>query len=436
MKLSTLSLVIFTSLVTLPASAQQSAKLAPTKAQLVQLPAPEATIEKQAVHFSRPLTAHQLTAGDIGYRSVSDEYWLEIDGRTLNKGVELSINQPEAIIRLSAKQTGVNTLPADHAIDPQTLELRKDSKLVEKAFTQRVTQEQLATASILANSSAVRVSPSAGTGHFQLRVGQELAPEQQYIVNVKEKGSAIEQQLSTSQQAYLTGQQASFNATVFSKQTELADAVHTAFIKAPSGDLTPVSIEKRDDGFSFKLPQSLPENSRGQLVELHVQSKAVMDNREVLRHGKIGFAVAQPTANMTIDSATLNAAKVDLNVGSEGRYAVSGIVYGKDQSNKYVSMMESSSAYYLTPGKQSIELRFDKGILDKSNLVQPFVLRDVKLMDQSRVAVVQRQSAQQQTVLATPKVEQQVSSGSVSLLSLMGLMGLIGVSRASRMRRD
>lgn len=426
MKLSTLSLVVLTSLTTMSALAEQALQLAPTKAQLVQLPVPPVAIEQQAVHFSRAMAATKIVQGDIGYQSTSDEYWLEVDGRTLNKGMALSINQPEAIIRLSAKQTGAYQLPDNHAIDPQSLELRKDNQLVEKAFTQRVSQEQLATASILANSSAVRVAPSAGTGRFQLRVGQELAPTQTYIVNVKEKGSLIEQKLSTSQQAYLAGQTANFNAAMLDSNAAVSNAIHTAFIKAPNGDLSPVDIQRSGAGFEFKLPEQLPADSRGQLIELHVESKAQHDGREMLRHGKIGFAVAQPTANMTIESASMNSALVDLNVGSEGRYAVSGIVYGQDSAGAYVPMMESSSAYYLSPGAQQVELRFDKKIMNSSSLSKPFVLRDVKLMDQSRVAVVQRQSSQQQITLQEPELEKETTSGSLSLAGLFGLIALSG----------
>lgn len=429
MKLSTLSLVILSS-VTLSAASMATTNLTPSSAQLVHLPAPSTAIEKQPVHFSQAMKSSLLA--NHSFESLSDEYWIEVDGQTLNQGIGLSITQPEALIRLSAKQSIGHNLPDDHAIDPQQLELRKDKQLIDKAFSQRVSQEQMATASILANSSAVKMSAAAGTGQFKLRVAQQLAPTQKYIVNVKEKGSAYRQSLATDQQTYLAGAKVRFSASVMKQTQALENTAHRAFIKAPNGEINEVAYAAVGDEYQIELPTDVHNATRGQLYELHVESQVTDGANKVMRHGKMAFSVAAPTARMSIEGASYERASFNLEVASEGRYAVSGVIYGYDQSGQAQPMMQSSSAYYLSPGQQTVELEFDQNIFNASTLSAPFVLRDAKLVDQSRVSVLQRQSSQQKVVLAEPEPEVKSSGGSMSVISLLGIIGLGGLIRRRR----
>ena len=180
-------------------------------------------------------------------------------------------------------------LPDNHAIDPQFLELRKDKRFIEKAFSQRVSQEQMATASILANSSAVKMSAAAGTGQFQLRVSQQLAPTQKYIINVKEKGSVYRQSLATNQQAYIAGGQASFSATLTNQDNALNSISHRTFLKTPNGEMNEVNYVVNGEQFQVNLPVNVQNEMRGQLFELHVESTANDNGKHVLRHGKLAF---------------------------------------------------------------------------------------------------------------------------------------------------
>lgn len=418
---------------TFSAVSTATASLSPSSAQLVHLPAPKAVIEKQPVHFSQAIKSPLLI--NHAFESSSDEYWIEVDGQTLNKGIGLSITQPEALIRLSAKQSIGDYLPDNHAIDPQQLELRKETQLINKAFSQRVSQEQMATASILANSSAVKMSAAAGTGQFSLRVTGHLMPAQKYIVNVKEKGSAYRQSLATAQQTYLAGDKLTFSAALMKQAKALTHTQHRTFIKSPSGDMNEVTYAANAGEYQVELPTDIPQLSRGQLYELHVESKTSDGKNHVLRHGKIAFSVAAATARMAIEGASYNDASVELDVASEGRYALSGVIYGYDQGGQIQPMMQSSSAYYLQPGQQKVILKFDQNIFKASTLAAPYVLQNVTLTDQSRVAVLQRQSAQQKVVLAkpAPEPEEKSSGGSMSMLFLMVLTSLGCLNRRRKM---
>ena len=78
---------------------------------------------------------------------------------------------------------------------------------------------------------------------------------------------------------------------------------------------------------------------------------------------------------MTIEGASLQSASINLDVASEGRYALSGVVYGQDSSGAMQPLMQSSSAYYLSPGQQTVALEFDQTVLNASSLSAPYSLR-------------------------------------------------------------
>jgi hypothetical protein len=438
MKLSKLSMLMISAVTLAQINSTKAEVLAPQSAQLVNLAAPSYAIEKKSVHFSQAIRAGvAMFKVSDSFESISDEFWLEVDGETLNQGIQLNINHPEALIRLSAKQSDGQYLPDDHAIDPAQLELRKNRQLIKKAFSQRVSQKQMATASILANSSAVKMSAAAGTGQFQLRVAQSLDSTQKYIVNVKEKGSIYRQSLAIPQQSYIAGGKINFSANMTKQDTPMSNTAHRTYIKNPNGEMTQVNYvsvdnENIDNSYQVSLPAVTKNVPRGQLYELHVRSEVKEGNNTVMRVGKMAFAVAAPTARMKIEGANYSHASVHLEVASEGRYEVSGVVYGQDQSGQAKPLMRSSSAYYLSPGQQTVNLQFDKAILAASTLSKPFELRDAKLTDQSRVSILQRQSSQQKVMLVEEEFEVKSSGGSLSIISLLSLFIFGAIIRRRR----
>ncbi|NRA72774.1 MAG: DUF4785 family protein [Gammaproteobacteria bacterium] len=404
--------------------------LTPTSPMLVKIAEPAIQIEKQSVHFSQAITPNrQLVNNNDQYTNVSDEYWMEVSGKQLNQGVALHISQPEALIRLSAKQTSQQWLPDDHAIDPDDLSLTKNNTTINKAFSQKVSRAQLATANIFPNSSAVKLSKAAGTGKFNIKVTKALVPTQRYVVNVKEKGSPYQQVLATQQQSYLAGQRISFNAAVNKHNKPLIASSHQAFIKAPTGNKQAIAFENKDNHLSFELPDYLPATKPGELYELYIDSQVNDGTTVINRTGKIAFALAQPTARMSAKvTANQQQATISLEVASNGRYEVSGIVYGIDKNNEYQPIMKSASAHYLSAGEHDVALNFDPQLFKRSSLKPPYQLRGIKLTDQSRMAVLQRQSANESVAIADDKQRQ---GGALSLLALLGL-GLIRLAKPKR----
>jgi len=406
--LSVLALVISTNVNSASFSQQHVIKPTPQQADLVSIAVPDDKIEQQAVHFSQKIPSNsQLSLQAKAYEAVSDEYWLEVTGEQLNKGLELAVSHPGALIRLSAKQVKNGASAFDLAIDPSKVQLLKNKQALAKPFKQTISQQQLATANIFPNSSAMQLDSSMGKGTFTLQVNQQLNAKQHYMVNVKEKNSPYKLHLSIGKQSYLAGEKITLdsyvnglqsssiknspNSAVNSQVTHLAKVANSAYIKTPSGEKFTVNLQKHNGKFQVQVPSSTLPAKRGALYELYVSSQANDQGVNIRRNAKVAFAIAQPTARMHGNySVSDNAAKVNLNVASEGRYEVSALVYGSNENGVETPIMLSRSAYYLQPGEQAVVLKFDQKILAASGLKAPYTVKQLRLMDQSRMALLQQ----------------------------------------------
>jgi hypothetical protein len=367
--------------------------LGDTEQNLVVLVPPEHSVERKAIHFSQPVSVDKkLSMTPKGFSSISDEYWFEISGRKLNKGIDITVTKPGSLIRLSSKRSKGDLLPDAVAIDPKNIELFRQQQKISKPFSQAVSQQQLATANIFPNSSAIQLDERIGAGQFTLRVNNKLEDTQRYIVNVKEKGSDYKLHLSTASQSYPVGQLVSFKAEMKNKADKLsAPLQQKAFVQFPSGQRAAVKLIDKDGQYQVNVPENLTEHRLGELYELHLESKVFDRGIKVQRNSKFAFAVVQPTARLTPAlSIADSGALVNIEVASEGRYELSALVYGNNKAGQLTPVMYSRSAYYLQAGDQQVELRFDKNILHKSGVKPPYSIEGLKLMDQSRMTVLEQ----------------------------------------------
>jgi len=379
-------------------------------ADLVELSIPDVAIEKKAVHFSQPLNTNSVISFQAkGFTSVSDEYWFEATGKQLKSGVVLAISSPGALIRLSTKQTkGNDSLPAK-AIDPNSVQLFKNNKMLPSPFSQKVSQQEFATANIFPNSSAMKLNSKLGKGEFTLKVNDYLADHQRYMINVKEKNAEHTLHLSIAKQSYMQGQKIAFTSalkTNSTNKTTLTRGKQKAYIKSPSGEKKQISLTKNGAQFQFIVPTELTPAKRGQLFELHVETEDRANGLKVKRNAKVAFAIAQPTARIEavgqLDKNTFitdaesanhvapSFVDISLQVASEGRYEVSAMIYGSSGKKLNLPFMLSRSGYYLTPGKHTVKLQLDTDIIKSSGLKAPYSVKNVRLMDQSRMALLQQ----------------------------------------------
>ena len=393
MKITKLTQAILAASTLIICNQLQAAQLPQTNndlpANLVTISVPTHKIEQESLHFSQQINADEpLNLTSKGYKSISDEYWFEVSGKELNQGVVVDISQPGALIRLSGKRNADEAIRSN-AIDPKFLELSNNNTKLAKPFSQSVSQEQLATANIFPNSSAVKLNKTLGAGKFTLKVTQNLVQEQSYIINVKEKDSIHKLQLSLPNQSYVSGQTLRFNADITKNDQVLNNSSHKAFLKLPSGEKYPVTLQETAGQYQITLPQSEEVSTIGQLHELHLESQLFDKSLKVKRNGKIAFAMALPTAKMTDDvKISADQALIGLTVASEGRYEVSAIVSGTNEQGRSGQIMLSRSAHYLIPGDHQVALKFDRNILTRSGFKAPYTITNLRLMDQSRMALL------------------------------------------------
>ena len=380
---------------------------------LVELNVPDIAIEKETVHFSQRIASNKpISFKAKGYTSISDEYWFETTGKQLKAGVELAISTPGALVRLSGKQAKGKYSTQTKGIDPNSVQLFKNNKKLSAPFSQKVSQQEFATANIFPNSSAMKLNSKLGKGAFTLKVNDYLDDNQRYLVNVKEKNAEHKLHLSLAKQSYMQGQKISFTSqlkTTSTNKAMLTQGRPVAYIKTPSGERKPLNFTENGNQFQFTVPTNLTPAKRGQLFELHVETENNTKGLKVKRNAKVAFAVAQPTARietvakLNYDSITVSKddaalqktlapsfVDINLQVASEGRYEVSAMIYGSTGKKLSVPFMLSRSAYYLTPGEHTVKLQLDTNIIKNSGLKAPYIVKNVRLMDQSRMALLQQ----------------------------------------------
>jgi len=361
--------------------------------ELMSIDAPQHKVEQKALHFSQAINKNNtFSLAPSEYTTTSDEYWLEVSGEQLKSGVILDVNQPGALIRLSGKISNIPGAVESLVIDPNQIQLSKDKKSLASPFSQKVTQQQFASANVFPNSSAVKLNEAIGRGQFKLKVNQPLYNHERYLVNVKEKGSEHRLTLSIPTQTLVAKQALTFDLAMNNAKGPLATHSDKALIKTPTGEFLAVKTAIVDGKQTIALPDGLTANNRGELFELHISSQASDNGLTVKRNGKVAFAITQPTAKMTGNVKIKRShANIELHIASEGRYEVSAVVSGIDQQGKSAAVILSRSAYFLTPGEKNVKLMFDASLLKSSHVSPPYSLSQLRLVDQSRMALLQQE---------------------------------------------
>jgi ABC-type thiamine transport system substrate-binding protein len=79
-----------------------------------------------------------------------------------------------------------------------------------------------------------------------------------------------------------------------------------------------------------------------------------------------------------------------LDAASASRYAVSGVLYGRDASGRMVSGAYAQSAAWVAPGRGSLTLHFDRSSVAGINA--PYELRDLRLQDQPAISLLEHRA--------------------------------------------
>jgi hypothetical protein len=373
------------------------------------LVAPEAALKsagapglaREAVGMSWAATGPVSTAVQA-FVGQSREYYAEVSADQLNAGIAIHTTAPRALVRLQPLGSGGG--PRDKlAIHPQSLVI---SDAGGRAFASGNGMEMLVTADKLnkaelpfaEGTSAFRLHPDLGAGTFTLRAA-DVSGSERYLVNVVEPASKYVLAMQTDAPSYLHGQQ----LTVLPELQEQDGAKVTqrhalkrleGVVTSPGGRVFPVSFKVDKDGrLRARLALDADEAPAPGLWEVQAAGEAMVKGQVVKRTLRVAFGVALPVARLDGSAAIVNepgsvGVRLGVEVGAAGRYETRALLYGM-VGGALKPLAVAHAAQWLEPGSQSLVLRYDASLLAGAS--GPFELRDLNLLDQGRMGVLQRQ---------------------------------------------
>ncbi len=370
--------------------------------QLVALDAATAAlpgVAREAVSFTQALRAGQaLEAAPAPFTTRSREAFVEVSAATLRAGAAIFTTRENALVRLHAAASELRRgRGAELSLDPQRLIVRRDGVDygAGRGMSLLVDAEQLATADapFAEGTTAFRLLPELGAGRFEL-LAPDVRDDGRYVIHVFEPQSDVVLALGTGRADHLHGETLRVEAVLEGRGTLVERA--QAFVASPGGRTFALPLER--DGARLRgslVLDALAAPGAG-LWEVHLRVEGRASDLHVVRTARTAFACSLPSARLSGDATVTRGdagwqIALGVEAGAAGRYDVRGVLYGTDAAGQSRPLALSQSAAWLEAGRGALALGFDAGLVEKSGLVAPFELRDLRLMDQGRMGLLHRQ---------------------------------------------
>ncbi|MCO7225137.1 DUF4785 domain-containing protein [Pleionea sp. CnH1-48] len=350
-------------------------------------------LERETVNFTQILQPDEkLVFGESNQKTSSKSYYKRVSGAQLSKGVELWADGSEAIVRVTpvASSDGVQKSqqmapalePSDFDVISKvgavnaksaTMSLKADSQQMNDAYPE-----------LFKNTAAFKLSADMGRGAFSLKTHQKVADNAQYMVHVFDKNSQVTLNAEVSRSHFKQGESINLNA-LLSKTSEISD--YAVELRAPDGRRWDVPAKMQQQKLTTQWPINVNvQSAPGELWTLAVTMKAANGLERV---AEVAIDLNEQTAKLDGIQAMNGKANAQLSIAKSGRYEVRAWVYGRDSSGKMVPAVLAHSASWFEPGQVSLPIVIDKQRLARTGLLPPYQIRQVKLMDQTRLAALQ-----------------------------------------------
>jgi Domain of unknown function (DUF4785) len=350
-------------------------------ARLVKLATPEGQFEHKPVSFAYALNPMaDLKRGEPSVAE-SREFWMQVEGSELNKGVMLDTTAPGALIRIS---------PANGArdVDISSVKLSRNGKSLTsaQAFANMASGEQLQKAGMeVSNGTAImKIADAQGAGRFQLSLPKASG---RYLVHVFEPNSDITLQAKANRENFIAGDELIVNASMGSNKNSMANTQISGMLVSPSGKTYDLSFTQTRSGLqaSKKLPTELVQQPG--LWEVQMLAGASNGNLQVQRDTRTVISIAQPTAklagNYRFNPASLGFT-LPIQVGSPGRYELNGTLFATDKRGVSRPVAQAAMANWFQQGTGLLSLNFNRANLP-AGYGAPFELKFLELKDQTRL---------------------------------------------------
>jgi hypothetical protein len=326
------------------------------------------------------------------YTAQSRQYWLQIDSSLFEQGFQLHTTSLGSVVKLSPIGASSKAI----SIEDMLIQDRTGASFdAVDAVEMAATSDEFRPSEIpfAPGTTVFKFRPEFAAGDIQLKASDVSFDKA--LVHVFEPNSDVILSLQASSDTYLKGDQLEFVAK-WSENVTPNNA--KAEVRSPSGVVYEVALQESASGLLGRLPLEETVAKPGELWEITVQAEAEGSNGLALRTAQTAFAYSlgtasfEPTANVA-EWPTKNDLKIrfGIHAGSAGRYAVNGVLYGTSSTGELVPFLVSQAAATVQPGKNEVELVFSQAEIKASGLSAPFEVRDLRLLDQTRLGLLHRQ---------------------------------------------
>jgi len=344
-----------------------------------------ATLDRVPVRVSHALDSKSaLDTAPAPYAAQSREFWSDVGETELRSGVRFNTTAPGAVVRLSPQCC------ANAALYPAGGLVRANGRTLSAG------EASMAVADAKALRSAGMAVPE-GTLAFRLAGATSgeveiAAPHAQgrYLVHVFEPASALVLSLTADRDTVLAGTRLTFRTGVTGANLKLASGI----VNAPDGFSADLAFTRNADGtFSATFTPDAAHRNGPQLWEAHVFTASSSGQSNVLRDATTAFAVSEATARFAGSAQFEQRADglrvtFDVATAAASRYQVSAVLYGTGADGALHAAALAQSAAWVSGSRGNIELGFDAATL--SGLHAPYELRDLRLLDQASMALIER----------------------------------------------
>ncbi len=353
------------------------------------------SLERDPVVFSVPADGEPALSVPAPAVAESREFWRSVSAEELRAGTRFTTTAPGAVVRLSPVG------PGGSAVDPALVVVetpKGDSLAGPAAFREVATADQLrrAGAPFPEGSTAFRLREEAGAGAFRLRVPSLEPGAGRYLLHVLDRDSLAVLSVRTLSDTVFYGE-------VLAAEGWLADAGEfrrvsfaEAQVASPDGSRFDAPVKPRPDGsLSITLPLEVPPAAAPGLWELHLRVRGEAAGQTVERTVHTAFAYVVPTARRSGPVSVVSkrgrvVLEAPVETAAAGRYALRALVLGRDGKGTAKPLALLETAAWLEEGRGTLRAEVPPATVQKSGLRGPFEVREVWLLDQSRLQVLEK----------------------------------------------
>ena len=356
---------------------------------VVAAPLPPGQFEREPVQFAWALDPAEPVLSAAPEVMESRSFWRTVEAAELQRGVEVELSAPGAVIQLSPA-------PGARALPVQALQVRDAGNRVQARRAFDSAQLQQAGMPVAAGSTLLKLEGGAPGRH---RVQAEGA-QGRYVMQVLEPESPVVLRARSDRSVALSGGRLAVQLDMDGAQTAPA-ALATRLLRAP---VAGQGLLVAPDGRNWEVPlRSRRDGGLEALVNLPGEGSSApglwelqlfTEQAGIARDTRLAFAVSRPTARIagSIRAANLADLRFPLQVGAPGRYEVRATLFATGTDGQLRPVAQGhSAAWFNAAGAGQLRLSF-AGVALPAGYGAPYELREVELHDQSRMAPIERRA--------------------------------------------